>query len=178
MIGGENIAFKTLCACDCTPDLLNHFNRYQEVHRSWRKENNEWQLKDHHFIEQWDNAKKQSKILLLLECLKHGGQVFGAFSEGRLIGFASVNSNFLGQKNEYIELVLLHVSYEYRNKGIGKRLFLMACNLAKEKGAKKLYISSNPAEETQAFYAAVGCVKALETLGDNAPGDFPLEYRL
>lgn len=54
------------------------------------------------------------------------------------------------------------MSYEYRNYGIGKQLFYLCCEKAREKGAKKLYIRAHPSEETQNSYKSVGCVLAVE----------------
>ena len=47
-----------------------------------------------------------------------------------------------------------------RGNGIGKKLFLEAKQWAKQRGAKKLYISAHSSVESQAFYKAMGCVEA------------------
>jgi N-acetylglutamate synthase-like GNAT family acetyltransferase len=68
-----------------------------------------------------------------------------------------------------------------RDKGIGKVLFQMASNWAREKGAKKLYISANSSVETQGFYRSLGCVEAMEynqAHVDREPYDCQLEYVL
>ena len=53
-----------------------------------------------------------------------------------------------------------HISEDMRRKGIGRTLFLAAKEWAKQKGAKKLYISAHSAVESQAFYKSMGCVEA------------------
>ena len=45
---------RELTVNDLSPDLLKHFNRYQEVKRCWRIEDSKWVLKDFSFTEQWD----------------------------------------------------------------------------------------------------------------------------
>jgi GNAT superfamily N-acetyltransferase len=178
---GVNIEFKELNSCDCKSDLLKDFKRYQEVNRCWRKIDNEWVLKDIHFIEQWDDAQKENKISSFLWCIQNNGHVFGAFKGNRLIGFATIDSVFWGCKKEYIQLEMLHVSYDYRNKGIGKRLFSVICSKAKQNGARKLYISAHSSEESQAFYRSAGCIEAVEInkiLAENEPYDCQLEYIL
>ena len=63
--------------------------------------------------------------------------------------------------------------------GIGKQLFQMASTWAREKGAKKLYISAHSSIESQAFYKAMGCVEALEYNKEHVekePCDCQLEY--
>ena len=75
-------------------------------------------------------------------------------------GFVSVEPVLFGGAHRYLDLSSLHVSEEARKMGIGRALFLAAKEWAKEKGAKKLYISAHSAVESQAFYKAMGCVEA------------------
>jgi ribosomal protein S18 acetylase RimI-like enzyme len=58
----------------------------------------------------------------------------------------------------------MHVSYEYRGKGIGRKLFTLSLETMKNCVAKKVYIVANPSEESQAFYRAMGCVEAEEII--------------
>ena len=88
--------------------------------------------------------------------------MYGAFVDGTLKGFTSVEPGFLGSGGQYLDLSSIHVSEDARGAGIGKALFLMAKEWAREKGAKKLYISAHSAVESQAFYQRMGCVEALE----------------
>ncbi|MDO5551833.1 MAG: GNAT family N-acetyltransferase, partial [Lachnospiraceae bacterium] len=75
-------------------------------------------------------------------------------------GFVSVESDLFGGTQRYLDLSSIHVSEDMRGRGIGKALFLAAKDWAKEHGARKLYISSHSAVESQAFYKAMGCVEA------------------
>ncbi len=161
--------------------LFASFNRYQKVNRCWRKEAGVWVLKDIAFVEEWSLEEYK----YLVECLKNtlitGGAVIAAFDNNALIGFASVESMPFGSAGEYLQLSSLHVSSDYRNKGIGKALFIKMANKAQELGGKKLYISAHSSEETQAFYKAMGCVEALEyneELVAKEPYDCQLEYEL
>ena len=105
--------------------------------------------------------------------------MYGAFKDGELKGFSSVEAEFFGSKKEYLDLSCIHVSEELRGEGIGKKLFLAAARWAREKGAKKLYIAGHSAVETQAFYKALGCVEAKEYNKkhvDLEPYDCQLEF--
>ena len=65
--------------------------------------------------------------------------------------------------------------------GMGRMLFEHAARWARMDGAKKLYISSHSAQETQAFYAAMGCVDTLWPSPEHValePFDCQLEYTL
>ena len=105
----------------------------------------------------------------------------GAFLNGELKGFVSVENGFFGGENKYYDLSSLHVSADMRRKGIGKALFLLAADWAKTGGAKKLYISAHSAMESQAFYRAMGCAEAAEYNKKHVeaePYDCQLEYAL
>ena len=117
-------------------------------------------IKDAPFIDDWT----EEDYLFLIDCLKEtiaaGGLVQGAFADQKLKGFVAVLPKLFGKENQYLDLAAIHVSQDMRNSGIGKALFLTAKQWAKEKGAKKLYISAHSAVESQAFYKKMGCVEA------------------
>ena len=180
MIG---FTIRELTPDDLHPDLLLHFNRYQEVKRCLRKENDGWVLKDICFSEQWDKTLKEEIVAAdFSHCLNSGGNVWGAFNQSKeLIAFASLSSRFFGNDNEYLQLTQIHTSYEYRNKGVGKALFKVIAQKAKDSGAKKLYISTHSSEESQMFYSSIGCVDALEInkeLAELEPCDRQMEFVL
>ncbi|MBM7558403.1 GNAT family N-acetyltransferase [Marinitoga litoralis] len=169
--------FKVLEEKDIDINILDNFNRFQET-KFMYKDN---EIIENHFIDDWTLQDKRNRALSLINTVKDGGIVVGVFENNNLIGFGKIPNKFLGEKNEYLELDSFHVSKEYRNKGIGKKLFLMLAKLAKEKGAKKLYIGAHPSIETQAFYRKMGCVPAKEIIReiyDREPLDIQLEFDL
>ena len=174
---------RELTLADLHLNLLQRFNRYQEVQRCWRMENGNWMLKDISFIEQWDkDLKKEIVTDDFTNCLKSGGFVWGVFdNDNDLIAFVSLLSDFFGCENQYLQLMQIHVSYEYRCKGIGKVLFKLCAEKAKQLGAKKLYISTHSSEESQHFYKNIGCVDAQEVnkkLAEHEPHDRQMEFAL
>ena len=177
----ENILIKKLELKDCVANMLYKFDRYQEVNRCWRKEYDEWILKDMVFIEKWDDKRKDEVIEGFTACLQQDGVILGAYHEADIIGFAWIENQLFGSKNEYINLDSLQVSYGFRHQGIGRVLFEKSCIEALCLGAKKLYISANSSEETQAFYKAMGCCETLEInqeLFEKEPFDCHMEYCL
>lgn len=105
--------------------------------------------------------------------------MLGAFHDMRLVGYCSANSIVFGKKYKYVLLDQLYISKNFRNKGIGKRLFFMAADKSKENGAEKFYICAGSSEETIAFYYAIGCKEAMEIneeLFQNDARDMQLEY--
>ena len=177
----SDILINEIGVSDFCPELLAHFERYQESPRNWHKKDGRWVLRDEMFIEDWDNEKKIKIINGLRKDVEDGGSVLGAFWQNKIIGFASVRSNRFGTARQYVELNMMHASNGFRGRGIGKRLFKNICIRARQLGAKKLYISANPAEDSVAFYRKIGCVDAIEinsAISNNAPFDYQFEYVL
>ena len=173
------VEYRELSEDELCPEIFHAFVRHQKVVKCWRKERGKWVIRDDPFIDDWGEREYQ----YLVKCLKHtvasGGLMYGAFKDGELKWFSSVEAEFFGSKKEYLDLSCIHVSEELRGEGIGKKLFLAAARWAREKGAKKLYISGHSAVETQAFYKALGCVEAKEYNKkhvDLEPYDCQLEF--
>jgi len=155
MIKYRNITFDEL-----KRELFKDFIRRQIVTDCLRKEKGKWVVKSDPFIDDWSEEDYKTLVSCLKNTVKTGGFVYGAFLDGTLKGFVSVENGLFGGEQGYIDLSSIHVSEDMRRMGIGKTLFLAAKGFAKEKGAKKLYISAHSAVESQAFYKKMGCVEA------------------
>jgi N-acetylglutamate synthase-like GNAT family acetyltransferase len=176
----DKIEFKELSSTDINKNLLDKFNRYQKVTRHWQKVNEEWVLIDGEYVDDWDKEKKDNRIKYFSEIIDKGnGNIFVAMENQFIIGFAVLLNERFGVKEQYIQLKYLHVSLEYRHKGIGKRLFQFCIKKSKEIGVEKIYISANDSEETQKFYLGIGCKDAFEInqrMVDEEPYDRQMEY--
>lgn len=176
-----NTKVRELKADDCTPNLLDSFDRHQEVRQCWRREGDGYALTDTCYTEAWGTDKKQAVISGLCSTLASGGGAVGAFAGGALVGFASVESALFGSSNQYVNLSMLHVSYEQRRRGTGRALFAAACEQARKLGAERLYISAHSSRESMAFYRKAGCVDVAEVnqkMAEEEPFDCPLEFIL
>jgi GNAT superfamily N-acetyltransferase len=156
------LAYRQLSPQDIPPDLLDGFDRYQETSRVWFMEEGVLKTKEDSFIDDWDLQKRREFAAYLLEVAGRDGIVYAAFDGQRCIGFASVEPQLFGAERQYHELTTCHVDRRWRGQGIGRALFAYICQAAKNRGAIKLYISSQPSIETQAFYRSMGCVLAQE----------------
>ncbi len=177
----NKIMYIELTTNDINLSLFSTFDRHQDVKKCWRKEDCEWILKDISFTEHWGTKEYRYLVTCLQNTISTGGAVFGAFEENRLVGFASVENEYFGSKNEYLQLSSIHITNGSRGSGIGKKLFQLACESAKKSGAKKLYISAHSSKESKAFYDALGCVEAVEyneKLVEMEPYDCQMEYLL
>ncbi len=142
--------------------LFAGFRRRQAVSKCWRKTCGSWSINDVVFTDDWDEEEYCELIAGLKNTAAKGGAVFGAFMNGELKGFASVEPALFGENSEYLDLSNIHVSEEMRGYGIGKMLFQLSKDWAKKHGAQKLYISAHSSVESQAFYRAMGCIEAHE----------------
>ena len=173
--------YREISVDEMNRELFQNFNRRQVVTKCWRKEDGEWKIKDVPFVDDWSEENYETLVSCLKNTILTGGFVYGAFSEEKLKGFVSVESTLFGGEQRYLDLSSIHVSEDMRGCGIGKVLFLSAKDWAKEKGAKKMYISSHSSIESQAFYKAMGCVEAevyCQKHVEEEPCDCQLECRL
>lgn len=136
---------------------------------------------DYFEIQGWPPGEEELYTSILLDCYDRGGTFWGAFENDRLVGVAILESKFIGSQQDTLQLKFLHVSQGYRKRGLGSRLFNLAAEKARIMGAKKLYISATPSENTVNYYSRLGCVLATEVdpeLFALEPEDIHLEYRI
>jgi len=112
---------------------------------------------EHHDLHGWPPGEAEHNTPMLLECFDRGGWCHGQFDDARLVGAAILESRFIGPRRDQLQLKFLHVSKAYRRQGVGRRLFELAKAVARENGAKRLYISATPSENTVKFYLRSGC---------------------
>lgn len=177
----DTIRYRQLVEKEICPELFDNFVRHQKGTMCKRKVNGEWTVVEHLFVDDWTREDYQTLVRCLKNTVLTGGLVCGAFYRGVLKGFVSVESSLFGGVNRYLDLSSIHVSEDMRGHGIGRKLFDKASVWAGQMGADKLYISSHPAVETQAFYQTMGCVEAQmydRKHVERDPFDCQLEYRL
>ena len=126
-----------------------------------------------------DAAAKETPVLL--DRFDRGGTFVGVFDAETLIGISVLESARVGRGRDQIQLASLYVSRMYRGRGVGVQLFEAAASFAHEAGAKALYVSAIPTENTVDFYVNRGCVLAPEpdpALLAAEPDDIHLVYPL
>jgi predicted N-acetyltransferase YhbS len=157
-------------------------DRSEVIHNIYYFENGELVLKPEYYdMTGWPPGEPEKYTPHLLECFERGGWFHGIFDDGKLIGVVVLESRFIGHHKDTLQLKFLHVSNKYRNQELGRQLFGLAGSKAREKGAKKIYISATPSENTIKFYLGQGCVMAQEPdqeLFELEPEDIHLVYEL
>lgn len=167
----QNIRVERLNPGNFGPCSLDGFVRTQVVNEVWRRSPEGYRLVSQPFVDDWSPERKREKAH---ELLSPGYTVYGAFIEGRVAGFVQLNDAL----NDGRMIVRsLHVSREFRHRGLGRALFAQALAEAGARGASCLYISACSSRETIAFYRAMGCVLAdpvIPELAEEEPFDLQL----
>lgn len=133
---------------------------------------------EHYDLLGWPPGEAEKYTPILLDCFDRGGWFYGVFDDAKLIGTAILESKFIGKNKDQLQLKFLHVSSAYRHRGLGQQLFELAKATARERRAKRMYISATPSERTINFYLRLGCVVAAEPdpeLNELEPEDIHLE---
>ncbi|HEX6036071.1 MAG TPA: GNAT family N-acetyltransferase [Anaerolineales bacterium] len=162
--------------------LIWQIDRREIVEKKYYLDNGELVLKPDYFdIQGWPPGEAEQYTPILLDCYDRGGTFWGAFEHETLVGVAILESKFIGSQQDTLQLKFLHVSRDYRKRGIASTLFNLAVEKAKTLGAEKLYISATPSEHTVNYYMRLGCILATEIdpeLFALEPEDIHLEYTL
>jgi predicted N-acetyltransferase YhbS len=165
-----------------------NIDRSEVVDNIYRFENGTLILRPHNFdpilaqlsgfVPGWPPGEAEKYTPILLDCFDRGGWFYGAFEGGQLVGAVVLDNKLIGKHKDQLQLKFLHVSSSYRQKGLGARLFQLARTTARQDGAKRLYISATPSENTVNFYLRLGCAVAADPdqeLFDLEPEDTHLE---
>lgn len=164
--------------CECIKEI----DPSQYIGKAWREIEGKRQLVEINYQdEDWPNGYEYH-ISHLKETILNGGSAIGAFNlDNKLLGFATVNPQVFGEKYKYVLLEQLFLTLDYRNKGIGKKLFMLSTVEARKWGVDKIYICAGSAEETIAFYFKLGC-KEVEEINQDLyeidRRDYQLEFSL
>jgi len=119
------IEYRILQEREIDRGLFRAFICRQVVDQCLRRENGVWVVRSDPFIDDWTEEDYQTLIHCLRNTVRTDGFVCGAFSDGELKGFVSVENDFFGGENRYHDLSSLHVSEDMRGVGIGKALDLL-----------------------------------------------------
>ncbi len=154
---------------------MDSFDRFQEVQNVWRIENGRLVLNFQPFTETWSPEQRRRKAQDILS--------------GRYITFCAFEGNavvgeimLIPELNENRLIIdSFHVSRAFRRRGIGRRLVETVADYARGRGASALYASCCSAEETIAFYRAMGfrlSEHPVPSCVEDEPFDIQMEYRL
>ncbi len=93
---------------------------------------------------------------LLFEMFDRGARFFAAFDGEQLAGLSVLDTLPRGERGDLLQLEFMHVGRDYRGQGLGRRLLEQARAAARDLGARGMYISATPTENTIHFYQGCG----------------------
>jgi GNAT superfamily N-acetyltransferase len=105
----------------------------------------------------WPPADERTYAPILYETFDRGGEFLAAFDGERLVGLSVLDTVWRGARSDLLQLEFMHVGRDHRGKGVGVHLFEHARAVARERGARGMYISATPSENTIHFYQRRGC---------------------
>jgi predicted N-acetyltransferase YhbS len=140
-------------------ELIWTIDRREFIENIYRLVDGELRLEPHNFdVPGWHPDTPPTATPWLYESFDRGGLFFGAFENEQLAGVAALDTVWRGRRGDLLQLEFMHVGRDYRAQGVGTRLYEQARSAARERGARGLYISATPSENTILFYQARGAV--------------------
>ena len=162
--------------------LIWSIDRAEEINNVYHFRNGALVLEPEYYdMQGWPPGEQEQYYPLLEDCFKRGGFFLGAFEKEKLVGVAVLEEKLISSKKDTLQLKFLHVSCDIRKQGLGKKLFMIAADKTRSLGAKKMYVSATPSENTVNFYRYLGCELAEEVDAELfvfEPEDIHLEYGL
>lgn len=163
-------------------EKIRSINRAELIERVYYLRDGMLELKDEEYdMKGWPPGHIDKIVAGAYELFDSAGVLIGAFDNEDLVGITGVENRFRGIRRDTLKMDILFVSRSYRKQGIGNRLVIEASKVASNMGARKLYISATPSENTVNFYLGVGCQLASEIdpeLFELEPEDIHLELRI
>jgi GNAT superfamily N-acetyltransferase len=113
-------------------------------------------------VPQWDPVgageySVAAKIEFCRLIVERGGAFLGAFDEGCVMGVAVIEGSF---EPGIAWFAFLFVSRPYRRRGVASALWEGGVKVARDAGAKTMYVSATPSGSAVGFYLSRGCVLA------------------
>jgi len=147
-------------------------DRTEIVEKVYRVQSDQLVLRpERHETIGWPEGERDLYAPMLVDCFERGGRFLAAFVSGELIGASILDPHFMGCERDRLQLKFLHVSQAARGAGVGTALFERTIEVARELGARRLYVSATNSENTVDFYLR----QAFRLAKDIDAGLFELE---
>lgn len=161
---------------DVFPEInLDCFNRQQKIARIYVKKDGAYVLEVQSGIMDWSIDKKREVAHDLVDSAYIS---YLALEQDRIVGFMSLVKTLVSER---MILDLIQVDKHFRRQGIGRILWEKAVEEASLNGARELYISACPSEETINFYRAMGADitdNPIASIVNDEPNDLQMVYTI
>ena len=121
-------------------ERIKEANPARFIKKAWRNVDGVKQWIDLNWLDEEYPNGYDNHFAALKATFESGGFAIGAFDNNRLVGFVSVNRDVFGKQFNYVLLDQIFVDNKYQGKGIGKELFRLAVEDAKQWDVDKFYI--------------------------------------
>jgi len=146
---------------------LSEFDRTERITRLYAIEDGQLTSKPAEIdVPPWDDAHIHHLVEMTQSEMDQGAWAWGAFEREQIGGLACVGGRLIGQDGDLVQLVLMHVSKDFRRQGVASRLFDLAVQRARDLGAWGLYISATPSNSALGFYVSRGAGLASEVIAE------------
>ena len=136
---------------------LPEFDRSEVIEQRYELEDGAFVLiEDHIEVPRWSQAYYDARLPRLLASLDHDGAGWSVFEAERLVAIAVLDGRWMRAHRDTLDLTFIHVTRELRGTGIGGQLFDRSVALARERGAKRMYVSASDSRATVDFYRRRG----------------------
>jgi predicted N-acetyltransferase YhbS len=144
-------------------ELIWTIDRREEIEGVYTLEDGQLVLKPvTYHMQGWPPGEPEKYAPILGECFANGGWFYGIFDQEQLAAVTVLENHFIGKERDMLQLKMFQVSCEYRHRGLGKRLFTLSKEKARQLGARWMYISATPSQNTIGFYFSQGSRLAPE----------------
>ena len=161
---------------DAFPEInLDGFNRQQKITRIYVKKGDTYVLEEQPGVMDWSIDKKREVAQDLMDS-KYISYL--AIEEARIIGFMSLVKELVSER---MILDLIQLDMDFRGQGIGRKLWEKAVEEARLNGARELYISACPSEETICFYKSMGAEvtsNPIIAIAEDEPDDLQMVCKI
>ena len=161
---------------DIFPEInLDDFKRQQKITRIYVKKDGKYVLEENPGLMDWSIDKKREVAKDLTD---NAYISYLALEEDRIVGFMSLVKELVYER---MILDLIQVDQDFRGRGIGRMLWEKAVEEARLNGARELYISACPSEETIHFYKAMGAEvtdNPIMAIAEDEPDDLQMVCRI
>lgn len=138
---------------------LRLIDRVEVIHEFYRVQDGQLLLYPlHEVVSGWPEGEAEHDAVILQQCSRRGGWLYGIFDGAALIAAVVVDCQIIHSAGLSLrQLKFLHVSHSYRGRGLGQRLFCLAREQARAMEGDGLYVSATPSRHTVDFYRGLGC---------------------
>ena len=154
---------------------LDNFNRQQNITRIYVRKGEKYVLEEQLGVMDWSIDKKREVAHDLVDSNYIS---YLALEGDQIVGFMSLVKELVSER---MILDLIQVDMNFRGLGIGQSLWEKAVEEACLNGARELYISACPSEETINFYRAMGADvtdNPIISIANEEPDDLQLVYQI